>query len=110
MHGSCRFEFTLHSRKRHRRLGDLLVPDLRALPPERVERIGRAAEDLCGEKFLEAHHAAEDPTRQELDRRVLGRGLGFDEETLKEVRLIGRKWCAEPTVHGGKRPAARSFD
>ena len=92
------------------RLGDLLVPDLRALPPERVERIGRAAEDLRGEKFLEAHRAAEDPTRQELDRRVLGRGLGFDEETLREVRLIGRKWCAEPTVHGGKLPAVRSFE
>ena len=28
--------------------------------------------------------------------------LGFDEETYEAVRRLAAKWCAEPSVHGGK--------
>ena len=28
--------------------------------------------------------------------------LGFDEEVYRGVRLLAAKWCAEPSVHGGK--------
>ena len=29
--------------------------------------------------------------------------LGFDEDVYQAVRLLAAKWCAEPSVHGGKR-------
>ncbi len=28
--------------------------------------------------------------------------LGFDGETYAGVRRLAAKWCAEPSVHGGK--------
>ena len=39
--------------------------------------------------------------------RVVCDLLGFDEETYVGVRRLAAKWCAEPSVHGGK---ARSRD
>jgi hypothetical protein len=36
--------------------------------------------------------------------------LGFDEEVYKAVRRLSQKWCAEPSVHGGKqRPRDARF-
>ena len=43
-----------------------------------------------------------DPNRALLDRRVVRELLGFDEETCAAVRRLAAKWCAEPSVHGGK--------
>ena len=43
-----------------------------------------------------------DPNRALLDRRVVCDLLGFDEETYAAVRRLAAKWCAEPSVHGGK--------
>ena len=45
-----------------------------------------------------------------LDKRVLCDLLGFDEETYAGVRRLAAKWCAEPSVHGGKaRPKGATF-
>ncbi|MCY3638724.1 MAG: DUF167 domain-containing protein [Chloroflexi bacterium] len=38
-----------------------------------------------------------------LDRRVVCDMLGFGEELYAGVRLVAAKWCAEPSVHGGKK-------
>ena len=47
------------------------------------------------------------PNRALLDRRVICDLLGFDEDTYMAVRRLSAKWCAEPSVHGGKkRPKA----
>ena len=32
--------------------------------------------------------------------------LGFGEDTYHAVRQLAAKWCAEPSVHGGKKRAA----
>ena len=37
------------------------------------------------------------------DVPVLGEALGFEPEAMEQVALLRQKWCAEPTVHGGKR-------
>ena len=42
------------------------------------------------------------PNRALLDRRVIRDLLNFDEETYTAVRRLAAKWCAEPSVHGGK--------
>ena len=85
------------------RLPDLPVLDLGALPAERLDLLHAAFTALSGEEFLPAHRATKDPARKELDRLVLGDALGFEPEALEQVALIRDKWCAEPTVHGGKR-------
>ena len=38
-----------------------------------------------------------------LDQRVVCDLLGFDEDTYHAVRRLAAKWCAEPSVHGGKK-------
>ena len=85
------------------RLPDLPVLDLRKLSEEQRDRLRAAFTALSGQDFLPAHRAHEDPARKELDRLVLEEALGFDAEAMDQVALLREKWCAEPTVHGGKR-------
>ena len=54
-----------------------------------------------------AYLADADPNRALLDRRVIRDLLGFDEDTYMGVRRLAAKWCAEPSVHGGKATAQR---
>ena len=44
-----------------------------------------------------------DENRALLDRRVVCDLLGFGEDIYQAVRLLAAKWCAEPSVHGGKK-------
>ena len=85
------------------RLPELPVLDLRALAAGPLRRLRDAFSALAEEEFLPAHRATEDPTRKELDRLVLEDALGFEPAAMGQVALIREKWCAEPTVHGGKQ-------
>ena len=80
----------------------LSVLDLRTLTDEQL----RAAEAIFNEfrdlELKPAYLADADPNRALLDRRVVCDLLGFDEETYAAVRRLAAKWCAEPSVHGGK--------
>ena len=81
--------------------------DLRALTDEQL----RTAEDIFDEmrdkELKPAYLADADPNRALLDRRLVCDLLGFDRETYAAVRRLAAKWCAEPSVHGGKaRPKA----
>ena len=49
-----------------------------------------------------AYLADADPNRALLDRRVICDLLGFDQNIYEGVRRLAAKWCAEPSVHGGK--------
>ncbi len=84
------------------RLPDLPVLDIRKLTPTQISDLTAAAHTIAPKKFLPAHRAAEDPVRKELDRLVLEVALGFSADAMDQVALLRRKWCAEPTVHGGK--------
>ena len=80
----------------------LPVLDFRALTEEQL----RTAEAIFNE-FREvdlkpAYLADADPNRALLDRRVVCDLLGFDESIYEGVRRLAAKWCAEPSVHGGK--------
>ena len=57
-----------------------------------------------------AYLADADPNRALLDRRVVCDLLGFDEDVYRAVRRLSAKWCAEPSVHGGKaRPKSARY-
>ena len=86
------------------------VLDLRALTDDQL----RAAEAIFNEfrdkELKPAYLADADPNRALLDRRVVCDLLGFDEDTYVGVRRLAAKWCAEPSVHGGKaRPKGAQF-
>ncbi len=89
-------------RKTIRSSNSLPVLDFRALTDEQL----RTAEDIFNEfrdkELKPAYLADADPNRALLDRRVICDLLGFDEDTYAAVRRLSAKWCAEPSVHGGK--------
>ncbi|MDE0631746.1 MAG: hypothetical protein OXH73_09605 [Caldilineaceae bacterium] len=81
----------------------LPVLDLRCLTDEQLCMAEKIFEEFREKDLMPAYLADADPNRALLDRRVICDLLGFGEEIYKAVRLLSAKWCAEPSVHGGKR-------
>ena len=80
----------------------LPVLDLRALSAEQLLTAAAIFNEFRDTELLPAYLADADPNRAFLDRRVVCDLLGFDEDTYRAVRRLAAKWCAEPSVHGGK--------
>ncbi|MDE0196636.1 MAG: hypothetical protein OXK78_00485 [Caldilineaceae bacterium] len=80
----------------------LPVLDLRCLTDEQLCIAEKVFEEFRDKDLTPAYLADADPYRALLDRRVICDLLGFDEDIYKAVRLLSAKWCAEPSVHGGK--------
>ena len=80
----------------------LPILDFRALSDEQLATAQAIFEEFRDKEFKPAYLADADPNRALLDRRVVCDLLGFDEDTYHAVRRLAAKWCAEPSVHGGK--------
>ena len=80
----------------------LPVLDFQALSDEQLATAKAIFDDFRDKDLLPAYLADADPHRTALDRRVVCDLLGFDEDTYRGVRRLSAKWCAEPSVHGGK--------
>ena len=80
----------------------LPVLDFRALSPARIKQAKTIFDEFKNKRFAPAYVADIDKTRAELDRAVLCDWLGFEESIYQAVRQLASKWCAEPSVHGGK--------
>ena len=88
----------------------LPVLDFRALSEGQLATAEEIFEDFRDRELKPAYLADADPNRALLDRRVVCDLLGFDEATYEAVRRLSAKWCAEPSVHGGKkRPKGARF-
>ena len=81
----------------------LPVLDLRCLTDEQLLTAEQIFEEFRDKELMPAYIADTDPNRALLDRRVLCDLLGFGEDIYKAVRQLAQKWCAEPSVHGGKQ-------
>ena len=81
----------------------LPVLDFRALSEDQIKQAKTIFDRFKGKSFRPAYRADVDETRAELDRAVLCDWLGFGESIYQAVRQLARKWCAEPSVHGGKQ-------
>ena len=89
----------------------LCVLDFRALSDEQLATAEAIFEEFQNKELKPAYLADADPNRALLDRRVVCELLGFDEETYVAVRHMATKWCAEPSVHGGKtRPEGAKLE
>ena len=71
----------------------LPVLDFRALSDARLATAEVIFNEFRELDLLPAYLADADPNRDL---------LGFDEEVYRGVRRLAAKWCAEPSVHGGK--------
>ena len=80
----------------------LKILDLRALSDVQHATAERIFDEFRDKEFLPAYIADADPNRALLDQRVICDLLGFEYEVYEGVRRLAAKWCAEPSVHGGK--------
>ena len=80
----------------------LPVLDFRALTDEQLLMAEAIFNEFRDKDLKPAYLADADSNRALLDRRVVCDLLGFDEDTYAAVRRLAAKWCAEPSVHGGK--------
>ena len=88
----------------------LPVLDFRALTDEQLATAEAIFDEFRDKELKPAYLADADPNRALLDRRVVCDLLGFDEDVYEGVRRLSQKWCAEPSVHGGKkRPRDAQF-
>ena len=87
--------------------------DVRTLTGEQVAAAKAAFEKLRGRRFLPFDQIDEDPSRAELDRRMLVDVLHLP-ETLCEpggpIDLLRRKLAREPQIHGNKRTRVVFYD
>ena len=81
----------------------LPVLDLRALSEAQLTTAQEIFEEFRDKELEPAYLADADPNRALLDRRVVCDLLDFDERVYQAVRSLAAKWCAEPSVHGGKK-------
>ena len=80
----------------------LTVLDVGSLNGVQLAKAGEIFEEFRDKEFKPAYLADADANRALLDRRVVCDLLGFDEGVYQGVRRLAAKWCAEPSVHGGK--------
>ena len=80
----------------------LPILDLRALSEEQLTTAQSIFEEFRDRDLKPAYLADADANRALLDQRVVCDLLGFDEGVYGAVRHLAAKWCAEPSVHGGK--------
>jgi len=85
------------------RLPDLPVLDTRALSAKQHRLAARIFNRFKRKPFLPANEAYHDKNRHALDRALLVELLGLPESILQPLDLLRRKWCLEPSVHGGKK-------
>ena len=80
----------------------LPVLDFSALSDKQLATAEDIFDEFRDRDFKPAYIADADPNRALLDSRVVCDLLGFDQDTYQAVRQLSAKWCAEPSVHGGK--------
>ena len=81
----------------------LPVLDFRAFSDEQLETAKAIFDEFRDLDLKPAYLADADQNRALLDRRVVCDLLGFGEDVYQAVRFLAAKWCAEPSVHGGKK-------
>ena len=80
----------------------LPILDFRTLTDDQLSTAKDIFNEFRDKELMPAYLADADPNRALLDRRVICDLLGFDQDTYQAVRRLSAKWCAEPSVHGGK--------
>ena len=89
------------------RLPDLPILDTRRLSAKQHRLAAKIFDRFKRKYFYPANEAYHDEVRHDLDRAVLVELLDLPESILDPLDLLRRKWCFEPSVHGGKSTRPR---
>ena len=81
----------------------LPVLDFRTLTDDQLATAKAIFDEFRALDLKPAYLADADENRAHLDKRVVCDLLGFGEDVYQAVRFLAAKWCAEPSVHGGKK-------
>ena len=84
------------------KLPDMMTLDTRRLSASQLQQCQTICDEFRNRSLLPANEAYRDPVRKELDA-ALWRILGLPDTLLANLDLLRNQWCAEPSVHGGKR-------
>ena len=84
-------------------LPQLTVLDPRVLSEGQLAQAEDIFERFKGREFLPANEAYRDDVRQDLDRAVLVDLLRLPDRVMESLAILRDQWCAEPSVHGGKK-------
>lgn len=84
-------------------LPSLLSIDPRQFDREKIEKAESLFEQFRAVEFSPANESYNDANREALDEALLVGLLGVSKDVVDEFDLIRRQWCAEPSVHGGKK-------
>ena len=84
-------------------MSKLVVPDFRTFTDEQFAAAESLFERFRGAEFKVAFKASNDADRAELDESLVCEVLGLGADVYDAVRLLAGKWCAEPSVHGGRK-------
>ena len=81
----------------------LTVLDPRTLSEDQLTQAKSIFERFEKREFLPANEAYRDDVRQDLDRAVLVDLLRLPDGVMESLAILRDQWCAEPSVHGGKK-------
>jgi len=84
-------------------MGSIPVLDLRAIAADQRQALASVFDHFETRPMLPANEAYRDEARQELDKAVLCEVLGLPDSILDPLATLRLQWCAEPSVHGGKK-------
>ena len=84
-------------------LPQLTVLDPRNLSEDQLVEAAAIFERFMEREFLPANEAYRDDVRQDLDRAVLVDLLRLPDGVMESLAILRDQWCAEPSVHGGKK-------
>ncbi len=104
-------QYWYHASRQQIGRGRMPVTAIATLPYLNVTKLPKKSINIASSIFAEMKNetlmiickADIDPVRKELDRRILCDVLSLPEEAFLKLDLIRKKWCAEPSVHGGKK-------
>ncbi len=84
-------------------MGSIPVLDLRAISADQRRALAEVFDQFENRTMLPANEAYRDEARQELDEAVLCGVLDLPSTILDPLSTLRLQWCAEPSVHGGKK-------
>ena len=84
-------------------MGSIPVLDLRAISADQQQALAEVFDQFEHRAMLPANEAYRDEARQELDEAVLCGVLDLPTTILDPLSTLRLQWCAEPSVHGGKK-------
>ena len=84
-------------------IGNIPTLDLRGISTEQVRALAAVFDQFEHQPMLPANEAYRDEARQQLDEAVLCGVLGLPDSILEPLATLRLQWCAEPSVHGGKK-------